>query len=292
MTNFKSYKVQEIDWKSEEFPDILRQFKKPVKRLRFRGEWKKDIFDKALAVVGSRRNTRYGLDIIDRFLPALVAKKYSIVSGFYYGIDTFSHKKTLESGGKTIAVLPSGLNVCTPTNNENLYVEIIENGGLVVSEYDDNFSATLWSFPQRNRIVAGLSNKGVLVIEAGLKSGSLITARIANEMGRDVYAVPGSIFSKTSMGCNSLIQDLKANLVAGPEDILGLPKDNSSDQMQLFEDLRPEDKEIVDILIREPSTIDEIAKELGKNSFEVSGILSLLSLKGVVEEVGGKFQIL
>jgi len=292
MINFKKYKVEEIKSNDSDFPDILRRMKNPVKRLRFRGKWDSKIFENSIAIVGSRRSTRYGADILDKFIPSLVGNKLTVVSGFMYGIDTLAHKKTIESGGMTIAVLGSGLDICTPPENERLYMEIIENNGLVISEYEDDFKSTVWSFPQRNRIVVGLSNRGVLVVEAGLKSGSLITARIANEVGRDVYAVPGSIFSKTSSGCNQLICELKANLVTTPEDILHLPHQYSEEnQLKLFENVTPQEKEILDILNREPSSIDEIARESGKSAYEISGTLTIMGLKNIVEEDGGKFGV-
>ncbi len=293
MINFKKYPVQEIDWSFADFPEALKLMKKPVKRLRFRGKWEKQKFENCIAVVGSRRSTRYGSEVVDKFLPSLVANKVSVISGFMYGIDTLAHKKTIEMGGVTIAVLGSGLNVCTPPENEKLYCEIIESGGIVVSEYEDDFKATTWSFPQRNRIVVGLAGRGVLVVEASTKSGSLITARIANEMGRDVYAVAGSIFSKTSSGCHLLIQELKANLVTCPEDILSLPHQYSEEnQLKLFENLSDLEKDIVKVVQRESSSIDQIAKELGKSSFEISGCLTILGLKNKVEEIGGEFRSL
>ncbi len=293
MTSFKDYPIQTIDQASEEFPDFLRQINKPVELLHYRGVWNPELFTKALAVVGSRRNTRYGSEIIDRFLPRLIDEKLTIVSGFMYGIDTLAHKKALELGGKTIAVLGSGLDKCTPPTNEKLYLEIIEHGGLVVSEYEHEFNATLWSFPQRNRIVAAISNLGVLVVEASISSGSLITARMANEMGRDVFAVPGSIFSKTSTGCHELIQQLKANLVVGPEDILHLPHQYSEEnQLNLFEDLSPLEKKIVNALARENSSIDELARELGVSAPEVASSCSVLNMKDVVSEVNGVFSLI
>lgn len=293
MKRWKSYPILEIDNKSSEFPRFLLDLKRPVKKLRFRGKWQSEIFAKSMAVVGSRRCTRYGAEVLDKFIPGLVGTKITIVSGFMYGIDALAHKKTLENNGKTVAVLGGGLNVCSPSENDALYSQILSSGGLVLSEYVDNFLPTLWSFPQRNRIVAGLSSLGVLVVEAGIKSGSLITARLANEMGRDVYAVPGSIFSKTSMGCHELIADLKANLVTSCEDILHLPHQYSEEnQLKMFEDLSTDERFIIEILHRETSSIDQIARELKKPSPQIAGLLTVLCMKGVVEEIGGVFRVL
>lgn len=291
MKHWSKYPILEIDRQSDEFPEFLSRLKRPVKKLRYRGNWQINVFAKSLAIVGSRRCTRYGQEILDKFIPGLVGSKVTIVSGFMYGIDALAHKKTLDSSGTTVAVLGSGLDICTPSENDELYSKILEQNGLIISEYADNFQPTLWSFPQRNRIVAGLSCLGVLVVEAGIKSGSLITARLANEMGRDVYAVPGSIFSKTSMGCHELIADLRANLVISSEDILHLPHQYSEDnQLKMFEDLNDEEKTIIEILQREPSSIDQIAKELQKPSPQIAGVLTVLSMKGMVEENGGVFK--
>lgn len=293
MKHWSKYPIAEIDNQSQEFPFFLSQLKRPIKRLRYRGKWQGESFVKSLAIVGSRRCTRYGLEILDKFVPGLVGAGVSVISGFMYGIDTLAHKKTLENLGTTIAVLGGGLNVCTPTENDNLYSQILELGGLVVSEYPDDFQPTLWSFPQRNRIVAGLSSLGVLVIEAGVKSGSLITAKLANEMGKDVYAIPGSIFSKTSVGCHELIMDLKANLVTGWEDIMHLPHQLSEEnQQKMFVDLTEKEKLVFEILQREPSSIDQIAKELKQASAQIAGVLTILNMKGVVEENNGMFKIL
>ncbi len=293
MKHWRDYPILEIDSKSSEFPQFLLGLKRPVKKLRFQGEWQSEMFTKSMAVVGSRHCTRYGAEVLDKFIPGLVAAKITIVSGFMYGIDALAHKKTLENNGKTVAVLGGGLNVCSPNENDGLYSQILSSGGLVLSEYADNFQPTLWSFPQRNRIVAALSSLGVLVVEAGIKSGSLITARLANEMGRDVYAVPGSVFSKTSMGCHELIADLKANLVTSYEDILHLPHQYSEEnQLKMFEDLSTEERLVVEILGRETSSIDQIAAELKKPSPQIAGLLTVLCMKGVIEEVSGVFRVL
>ena len=177
-----------------------------MKTLHFRGVDPHKINKKSIAIVGSRRMTRYGKEVVDRFVSEFVANGVTTISGFMYGVDTEVHQKTIDYGGKTIAVFGCGLNVIYPPENKKLYDQIIESGGSVVSEYEDDAKPHLWKFPQRNKIVASLASLGVLVIEAGEKSGSLITAGLAKKMGKKVYAVPGAITSSVSVGTNNLIK--------------------------------------------------------------------------------------
>ncbi|MEI6092592.1 MAG: DNA-processing protein DprA [bacterium] len=170
------------------------------------------------AAVGSRNLSSYGKVIVSRFIPKLVEAGLCIVSGLARGVDAEVHKITLKSKGKTIAVLGSGIDIVTPMQNKNIYEQIIKEGGLIISEYPLGTEGTKWTFPQRNRIIAGLS-QGVLVVEAGEKSGSLITASLASGYGRDVFAVPGPINSNMSVGVNNLMKR-GAIIATGPEDIL------------------------------------------------------------------------
>ena len=159
----------------------------------------------ALAVIGSRKATRYGKEVTDRFVSKLVKKKIVIVSGLAWGIDSFAHKSALNNGGRTIAVLGHGLDIIYPPENKSLADEIVKNGA-IVSEFPLGFEIAKSNFPARNRIISGLS-KGVLVIEGAINSGSLITAGHAAEQGREVFAVPGPIDSVTSEGVNKLIKE-------------------------------------------------------------------------------------
>lgn len=170
------------------------------------------------SAVGSRNLSSYGKVIISRFIPSLVESGFCIVSGLARGVDAEVHRVTLKSKGKTIAVLGSGVDIVTPMQNKNLYKQIVDNGGLIISEYPMGTEGSKWTFPQRNRIIAGLS-QGVLVIEAGEKSGSLITSSLASGYGRDVFAVPGPINSVMSVGVNNLMKR-GAIIATGPEDIL------------------------------------------------------------------------
>ncbi|HBP51292.1 MAG: hypothetical protein US68_C0013G0007 [Candidatus Shapirobacteria bacterium GW2011_GWE1_38_10] len=217
MDSWKKWEIKTIDKK--DFPKQLREIKNCPKRLFYRGNWDNKIFEKSLAMVGSRRMSRYGQEVVAKFMPKLVANKITIISGFMYGVDTESHQKCLEFEGKTVAVLGGGLDVLTPAENGNLYNEILEKGGLVVSEYEIDFQPTRWSFPQRNRIVSGLSTLGVLVVEAELKSGSLITARFGREQNKKIYAVPGQVTSATAQGTDYLIKNNLGQITVSADDI-------------------------------------------------------------------------
>jgi len=283
------YKIKNITSEDKNYPKILREIKNYPKKLFYRGNFDQDLFEKSLAIVGTRRITRYGKIVIEKFIPFLVKEKITIVSGFMYGVDTEAHQKCLEYGGKTVAVLGGGLNVIYPPENEKLYEKILGNGGLIISEYESDFKPQLWTFPQRNRIVAGLSSLGVLVIEAGEKSGALITANLARQQRKKVFAVPGPITSLVSTGTNFLIKIHQAKMVTSPEEILG----KKIETLSLFslQELSPLEKKIYQALETEPLTADEITKTVGQNIVEVGKTLSLLSLKGLISEFAGKYYL-
>lgn len=289
MKHWKKWPIHKLDF--NDFPDHLKKIKNCPKILYIRGNYDNEIFNKSLAVVGSRNMSRYGRDVISEFIPNLVFNKVCIISGFMYGVDSEAHKYTLNNNGVTVAVLGGGLNCLFPSENDSLYTEILEKGGLVISEYPADFKPTLWSFPQRNRIVSGLSSLGVLLIEAGLKSGSLITARIANEQKRKVYAVPGSIKSKTSEGCNYLIKNNQAKLVVNADEILEIPIMDYKQENIFMAGLNEPEILIVNLLNSDGLTIDEISLELKVPIHEISTLISMMSLKGIVEEEAGKIYL-
>ena len=282
------------DWpiniiKKKDFPEQLRVIRNCPEKLYYRGNWDNQIFEKSLAVVGSRRMSRYGQEVVAKFMPELVANKIKIISGFMYGIDTESHKKCLEFGGITIAVLGGGLNVLAPPENGNLYNEILEKGGLVISEYEPEFQPTLWSFPQRNRIVAGLSTLGILVVEAGIKSGSLITARLGREQNKKIYAIPGQLTSSTAEGTNYLIKNSLGEMTISPDDITKNKLVNL--QENLFESLDPLENEIIKLLKIEALSIDELCLKMHNSVIELNTKITLMSLNNLVFEENGKIYL-
>lgn len=284
MNNSKSWPIKTIE--KEEFPEQLKRIVNCPKKLNYRGNWNNSVFEKSLAVVGSRRMSQYGKWVIEKFVPDLVASKYTIISGFMYGVDTASHRETLECGGVTVAVLGGGLNVFTPPENEIMYWEILEKGGIIISEYDNDFLPTRWSFPQRDRLLAGLSNNGVLVIEATMKSGSLITARFTQEQGKKLYCVPGPINYSLSEGVNYLIKEKGAIMVTNVSDITQSSPKFTQLSMEIID---PLEKEIINLLKIESLSTDELSMKLNKKVFLLSQKLMIMSMEGKVSENLGKW---
>ncbi|MBU3935415.1 DNA-protecting protein DprA [Patescibacteria group bacterium] len=221
-------------------------------------------------------------------MPEFVANNITIISGFMYGIDSLAHLYCLDLGGTTIAVLGSGLNCLYPPENDELYSRILDQNGLVISQFEPDFKATIWSFPQRNKTVVKLSTLGVLVVEAGLKSGSLITANLAKKFNKPLFALPGPITSSVSIGTNELIKSGDAQLVTSASDVL------STKQIRLPLDtptLPQIESNIIDCLKLEPLSLDELSLKLSLSVSTLSPHLSSLSLKDLIEDLRGKFYL-
>lgn len=209
--------MQTITLQDKNYPHLLKEIYDPPEKLYFLGELKtKEKYP--LAVVGTRKVSSYGKQITRSLVKTLAQAGLTIISGLALGVDGLAHQAALDVGGRTIAVLGSGLNVIYPSAHKRLFQKIVECNGVIISEYSSNARPSKWTFPARNRIVAGMS-LGVLVIEAPKKSGALITARFALEQGREVFAVPGSVYNENSAGCHYLIK-MGAKPVTKPEDIL------------------------------------------------------------------------
>ena len=291
MNEWKKWPIKIMEKK--DFPESLKGIKNCPEKLFYRGEWNKNIFEKVVAIVGSRQITRYGKEVVEKIMSEIVFQKTTVVSGFMYGVDSQAHGNCIDLGGKTIAVLGSGLNELCPKDNDKLYTKILETGGLIISEYDPDFKATNWSFPQRNRIVSGLATVGIVVIEAGIKSGSLITAKLGLEQKRKILAVPGPINSKTSEGTNWLIKTGSAKILTEPKDIFE-DKIAMPSQENLFKDysnLNDLERIMIDLLENEPMSCDEICQMTKKNVTEVSTTLSMMLMKDLLTEEDGKFYI-
>ena len=291
MNEWKKWPIKFVEKK--DFPRGLQEIRNCPEKLFYRGEWKSELFKKVTAIVGSRQITKYGRVVVEKIMPEIVFQKSTVVSGFMYGVDTEAHQKCLELGGKTIAVLGGGLDEYYPKENDKLYMEILKTGGLVISEYEANFKPTVWSFPQRNRIVAGLTNTSVVIVEAGIKSGSLITAKLAMEQKRKILAVPGPINSKTSEGTNYLIKTGGAKILTEPRDIFE-DKIAMPTQENLFKDysnLNDLERIIIDLLENETMTSDELCQITKRNITEISTTLSMMLIKDLLTEEDGKFYI-
>ena len=273
------------DWPIKTF--ALPQ-KKLAKTIYYRGVFTKDILENCLAVVGARKMTHYGRGVVRKIIPPLVQAGMTIVSGFMYGIDTEAHRVCLESGGKTIAVLASGLDNPYPPENNQLYTQILNHQGLVVSEYEKSIQPARWTFPARNKIVVSLS-KAVLVIEGGERSGTLITAKIAKKMNKPILAIPGPITSTMSAAPNLLIKE-GATIITAVNDIL--PKLKIKPRKitpPSLKGLSPIEKTILQIVKREPVTMDGIVRQTAEKVNKISILLTNLSLRGLINENDGQY---
>lgn len=260
------------DW--QKIPQLkgLLDLSTPPKELYYIGKLDKDIFVKATAVVGSRRMTDYGSRVVEKMIPQLVHQGKTVVSGFMYGVDQYAHEMTINAGGKTIAVLGYGINAKLEGKEAKLAEKIISTGGILLSEWETQ-QAAHWTFPARNRIVAALSSE-VIVAEAAEKSGSLITAALAHKLKRELWAVPGPITSRTSKGTNSLIAKGRAKMWLGESKVeTGI------------------DDPILQILLNEALTTDELARKLNSSVAQVGAQLSMLVISGQIMEKGGKYYI-
>ncbi len=276
-----------IDINEKEYPRVLRKIENPPKKLYVEGD-ERILNSNCIAVVGSRKNTKYGEKWCKKFVKELVKYDLKIVSGMAIGIDLIAHKEAIKEGGKTIAVLPSGLKNIYPKENIKLYEEIISNGGCVISEYEPYEEAKSKKFLERNRIVSGISI-GCLVVEAAYRSGTSVTARLTKNQKRDVFCIPGSLDNSKSIGTNKLIKDF-AKLVTSPEDII-----KNYEFLHKIELEKPEEKEeeneILKLIKEDPINIDDIVKLSNKNIKEIISEITILELDGKIERLPGNMYI-
>jgi len=291
MEKLERYKVKVFTCEDPSYPARLKEIYDYPPVLYVRGNlMPKD--GPYLAVVGTRKPTVYGRQVTEEVVADLVQSNITIVSGLARGIDSIAHRTALDNRGETIAVLASGLDIVYPADNVKLAQAIMEHGALI-SEYPLGVKPKAENFPRRNRIMSGLS-LGVLVIEAGERSGALITAHQALEQNRDVFAIPGSVLSPNSRGTNHLIQE-GAKLVCNYNDILEeLNLTAMAQQLEIKEFLPANEKEsqVLNQLTSEPNHIDEICRRSGLTMPEVSSTLAMLELKGLAKQVGNMNYVL
>ncbi|MHB1005309.1 MAG: DNA-processing protein DprA [Chloroflexota bacterium] len=286
--------VRALTLADPDYPERLRQIYAPPAVLYMRGAIT-PADELAVGVVGTRRATMYGREAAEAIVGDLVAGCVTIVSGLARGIDTVAHRAALSGGGRTIAVLGSGVDVIYPEENKRLAESIAEHGA-VISEYPLGTKPDAANFPPRNRIISGLS-LGVVVVEAAEDSGALITADFALEQNREVLAVPGPIFSRHSRGTNRLIQQ-GAKLILSAQDILDeLNLASAPQQLELRALLgdagdNPTEAALLRTLTREPQHIDDVCRQCGLPMPEVSATLTMLELKGTVRQLGGMHYVL
>jgi len=280
-----------VTLKDDDYPKRLRDIYDPPALLYVRGDLRRED-ELAIAIVGSRKTSPYGRWITERIGQDLVRHGVTVVSGMARGIDSVAHMGALQGGGRTIAVLGCGVDVIYPSENRNLFTQIIEHGA-VLSEFPMGSPPEGGHFPKRNRIISGLSI-GVVIVEAGSESGSLITANYALEQGREVFAIPGNVGAQGSRGTNQLIKE-GAKLVESSEDILEeiLPQWRREEKtLPITESSAPdltEEEEILYKLLGEtPLHIDAIIRESQLDPGKVSSLLLNLELKGLISQWPGK----
>ena len=279
------------DLPKKDFPPLLNEINDPPKSLRIIGEIPKT--EKYLAVVGSRKYSEYGKIVCEKLIEGLSGYSITIVSGLALGMDAIAHRSALKARLPCVGVPASGLDekVIYPTSNRNLAREIVENGGALISEFPDDFRPHLYSFGQRNRIMAGMSH-ATLIIEAELRSGTLITSKYAIEYNRDVFTVPNSIFSKTSEGPHMLLR-LGATPITQFSDIisaLGLQPHENLFEKRDYSDCSSDEHEVI-TLLQEPLTRDEIIRRLDKPVYVTQTILATMEIKGLIEESMGEIHL-
>ncbi|MBU2539641.1 DNA-processing protein DprA [Patescibacteria group bacterium] len=286
--------VKEIKIEDNDYPEILRKIAKPPKILYYRGKFEKD--ELCFGVVGTRKCSLYGKQVALDIVGKLADLGITIVSGLAPGIDTFAHQACVEKNKRTIAILGTGLDEKSiyPQSNIALSRKILETGGCLISELPPGTSGSKFTFPNRNRIISGLS-QGVLVIEAKIKSGSLITANYAFKQNRKVFAIPGPIYSSNSTGTNRLIKQ-GAKLVDNVSDILqelnspvllqtGLPLEKHKQNYN--GNLTPEEKLIIKALTEESLHIDKIIEKTKLIATTVASTLAVLEIEGIIQNLGG-----
>jgi DNA processing protein len=247
---------------------------------------------KIVSIVGTRKNSDYGKVFTEKLIEDLKEQNILIVSGLAFGVDTIAHKAAIKNNLHTVGVLAHGLDRIYPAQNKQLAKDMIECGGLL-TDFMSNTNPDKQNFPKRNRIVAGMCD-ALLVIESGIKGGSLITAELANGYNKDVFAIPGKTTDKNSEGCNYLIKQNKASLITCADDLMQImnwaPQEKKQKkQRELFIELTPDEKIIVDILqLQEAVQIDELYFKSGLSSSTVASALLMLEMQNVVISLPGK----
>lgn len=281
-----------IKLKHEQIPEPLLEIPQPPKTLYIRGKLpSKDLI--YLAIVGSRKYTSYGKDMCERLIKGLKGYPIVIVSGLALGIDSIAHRAALDVGLTTISFPGSGLdhNVLHPRTNIGLAEEIVQSGGCLISEMEPSWKATLYSFPQRNRLMAGIS-RAVLIVEAEEKSGTLITARMALDYNRDVLAIPGSALSSNSKGTNRLIRQGATPITTSEEllEALGFEtKKEEQTDTEKYASCGKDELKIIELL-REPKERDVLIRESGMDIARANALLSIMEIKELIKEELGEIR--
>lgn len=285
--NFDNQNIKFVSIVSDSFSRLLRETNSPPIMLYCKGDVGL-LNSPCLAVVGTRRCTRYGKDVTAMFTREIAKSGITIVSGLCDGVDSVAHSTCLDVGGKTIAVLGGGLNNIYPATNTPLAERIVNNGGLIISEYKPNVKPQRYYFPARNRIVAGIST-GVLITEATEKSGSMHTKEYALENNRDLYVVPGRITDIYSKGCNMVIKNCQSAMVLDPDEIIRAYGKEACKTQVVVEQLTMEEQLILDTLKTDEVHYEDLVRKLGIEPKRLSTLLMRLELKGVITKLPGNY---
>ena len=286
MGNIEKKKIKVLTWEDADYPRRLKEINQAPPVLFINGSINVED-DWAVAVVGTRRVTPYGRQIAVEIARFLAENGVTVVSGLARGVDAIAHQSSLQAGGRTIAVLGNGVDITYPPEHAKLAKEIISQGALV-SDYPIGTPPDGVNFPPRNRIISGLS-LATVVVEAGERSGALITAEFAVEQGREVFAVPGSILTPQSEGTNKLIEQGARPLLKMKEiiEVLKLEQIPEKQTTRKINPINPSEKRLLDFLSHEPVHVDELSNLAGLPISEVSATLTMMELKGLVSQVGG-----
>lgn len=275
-----------IEINDKEYPKILNKIDKPPKQLYIKGNIQL-LKTPAIAIIGSRKCSEYGEKMAKKFSRELSLYGLTIISGLAKGIDSYAHSEALEVGGNTIAVLPSGFKNIFPKCNQELYEKILNNNGLIISEYQEEEVATSNKFLERNRIVSGLSI-GILVVEGGHRSGTSVTAKIAKKDGKKIFCIPSSLENSKGITTNRLIKE-SAFLVMSPEDIINkYPELNLKKRKNIENSIKDEYKEIYNIL-KDEVHIDEIARKVSLSLGQINYQLMMLEIEDKIVSLPGNY---
>lgn len=277
-----------VTYVSDNYPDNLANISNPPLVLFCKGRVELLNSELAIGVVGSRKVSRYGLDVAKKFGEDLAQNGVTVVSGMARGIDSMSHKGALSVHGNTIAVVATGLDIVYPPENLSLFRELTEKG-LVVSEYVLGTPAQTFRFPERNRIINGLSD-GLLVVEAGEKSGALITLDCAVEEGRECFIVPANIDSRTAKGSNAMLRSMPHAITFEVDDILNRfgKKAKEKEEVSAIQ-LDFNESKIVEFLETGERHFDEILEKVDLSASELSSLLTRMEISGIIKDVGGNY---